>query len=100
MCEDSGMLSRDLGGLTTIQPCPHPIHFERAVAAREQAPPNPLKRYLAFYGYQYYPGRGMENFIGDFDQLPDAYNAVEQRLEKDRELMWGEVYDSWRRQEV
>ena len=42
----------------------------------------------------------MEDFIGDFDQVADAYNAVEDRLQKDRELMWGEVYDSWRRQEV
>ncbi len=31
-----------------------------------------MKKYLAFYGDNYYPARGMGNFIGDFDNIEEA----------------------------
>ena len=35
-----------------------------------------MKKYLAFYGLQYYPEGGMRDCLGTFDNLEDACNAV------------------------
>lgn len=36
-----------------------------------------VKRYLLFYGDNYYPSGGWGDFQGDFDSLDDAVEAAE-----------------------
>ena len=38
-----------------------------------------LKNYLAFYGAVYYPSGGMDDFIGDYDTLEEAIEAIEKK---------------------
>jgi len=72
-----------------------------------------MKQYLVFYGYNYYPHAGMEDFIGDFDSLEEAKSVL---IAKAREYtgaedadiermfgnnsVWGIVWDSITRQSV
>jgi hypothetical protein len=36
-----------------------------------------MKRYLAFYGDNYYPHGGMNDFVGSYDTLDEAKDAVQ-----------------------
>lgn len=71
-----------------------------------------MKRYLAFFGAIYYPSTGMGDFIGDFDNLGDAFNAINEACVKElkdsqyddvNELMqfrWASIYDCELRKEI
>ncbi len=37
-----------------------------------------MKRYLAFYGYIYYPNGGMNDFVGDYDTKDEAIKAIDE----------------------
>jgi len=63
-----------------------------------------MKRYLAFFGDNYYPDGGMGDFLSDHDSLGVAENAI---LDADKskgsiqssnlgslESSWGHVYDT------
>jgi hypothetical protein len=41
-----------------------------------------MKNYLVFYGDCYYPKGGMDDFIGDFETLPEAFTAIETERKK------------------
>lgn len=41
-----------------------------------------MKKYLAFYGLIYYPEGGMSDFIGDYDTIEDAINAINENKVK------------------
>lgn len=65
-----------------------------------------MKKYLAFYGSNYYPSGGMDDFIGDFDSKEDAIDFVIKQHEKENpndtewEYHWGNVYDTENRIQV
>ncbi len=63
-----------------------------------------MKRYLAFYGAVYYPGGGMDDFIGDFDTKEEAIEFIRATNMKedggDFEYNWANVYDTKNRIEV
>lgn len=56
-----------------------------------------MKNYLAFYGYEFYPSGGMEDFIGDYDTLQEAIDAInEYNKNEDQgnwENRWAHVYN-------
>lgn len=41
-----------------------------------------MKNYLAFFGSVYYPCGGMDDFIGDYDTLEEAMQAIEDAHKK------------------
>jgi hypothetical protein len=47
-----------------------------------------VKRYLLFYGDNYYPSGGWDDFKGDFDSVDEAKVAFEKQRED-----WGHVVD-------
>ena len=47
-----------------------------------------MKNYLAFYGMDYYPEGGMEDFIGDFDTLEEAKNFIYDKHNKEGNTSW------------
>ena len=55
-----------------------------------------MNRYLAFFGDNYYPAGGMEDFLSDYDNLCVAENAIlDEFNEGDRlQTHWGHVYDT------
>jgi len=61
-----------------------------------------MERYLVFYGDIYYPSAGFGDFIGDFHNKNDAFDAinhnhfkVSKRDQKDFDkYRYGSVYDS------
>ena len=57
-----------------------------------------MKKYLAFYGNEFYPNEAMDDFIGDFDIIDEAIDRIKkENLEKDKgsmEYNWGLVYDT------
>ena len=56
-----------------------------------------MKRYLVFFGSTYYPNKGMDDFIGDFDTNEEAVEAIKKASEeedKEFDYSWGLVYDS------
>ena len=65
-----------------------------------------MKRYFAFYGDIYYPSGGMSDFVGDFDSLEEAVEAIKTEHHNYRandilgDFDWGEVWDSEKRIEV
>ncbi len=54
-----------------------------------------MKRYLAFYGMNYYPCGGMDDFIGDFDSLEACKNAIISRYNSVDRLDRGTRQDNW-----
>jgi len=69
----------------------------------------PLKRYLSFFGHEYHPLQGMEDFVGDHDTIEQAIEAVEKALREDPwpgqtsdpwDNRWGIVWDSESRADV
>ena len=65
-----------------------------------------MKRYLAFYGDDYYPIGGMGDFIGDYDTKEEAIQAIEEAHKKNRpddlkwEWAWKQIYDTEKREWV
>ena len=59
-----------------------------------------MKRYWAFYGDDYYPRGGMEDFIGSFDDRDDAIKAIKEAHTKNSpedlnwSCSWGHVWDT------
>jgi hypothetical protein len=63
-----------------------------------------IKQFLAFYGYDYYPGGGMSDFIGSFDSKEEAIKSIFEKNDKDHPKeeygednwnnMWGHVWCS------
>lgn len=58
-----------------------------------------MKRYLAFTGHVYYPSGGMEDFVGDFDSITEAQEAIikeitQYRLDPDWRYDWYHIYDA------
>lgn len=63
-----------------------------------------MKRYFAFKGEVYYPSKGMEDFVGDFENLEDAIVAltVDHKTQKawSNNSEWAVVWDSDSRENV
>lgn len=67
-----------------------------------------MKQFLVFYGSIYYPSGGMDDFIGDYDNIDDAIAAVNKAAFDDRkykadekwEYAWGHIYDTNKREQV
>ncbi len=57
-----------------------------------------MKRYLAFCGDNYYPCGGMNDFIGDFDTLEQAIQAIDAEFVYCQS--WAHVWDCETRTEV
>jgi hypothetical protein len=59
-----------------------------------------MKRYFAFYGDQYYPERGMGDFIGSYESREGAIESIKNKhLERgnildDFSTTWFQVFDS------
>lgn len=53
-----------------------------------------MKRYLAFAFPTYYPGGGMTDFIGSYDTVDDAKQAVTANIKRDNTFApRGHIYD-------
>lgn len=51
-----------------------------------------MNRYLLFYGYQYYPDGGWNDFEGDYDTIEDAMDDIElAKIEEDAD--WYHIID-------
>ena len=72
-----------------------------------------MKRYLAFFGEQYYPLGGMDDFIGDFNTQEDAVEAIESALTESKKNAldfftkhpkwcshWADIFDTETREKV
>lgn len=69
-----------------------------------------MKRYFAFYGYKYYPGCGMEDFIGDYNTEEEALDEITKKINIENgnldtedekwEYRWANIYDSKLKKEV
>jgi hypothetical protein len=59
-----------------------------------------MKRYYAFYGDCYYPSGGMDDFVGDYDTIEEAIQAIEEAQKNNREddvkweWAWSHIWDS------
>lgn len=57
-----------------------------------------MKRYLAFYGMEFYPNEGMDDFIGDFETHSEAISFIKKTNKEDNNgsmsSRWALVYDS------
>lgn len=59
-----------------------------------------MKQFLAFYFAEFYPEGGMNDFVGDFDDIADAFASVEEqrRIERIDDNDWenshGQVIDT------
>lgn len=42
-----------------------------------------MKRYLAFFGSDYYPSGGMNDFINDFDTIEECKKAFDEKIKED-----------------
>lgn len=71
-----------------------------------------MKQFMAFYGRNYYPSGGMDDFIGDYDTKEDALAAINKKNEDyppydtdDTDdarwnCAWAHIYDTKNRAEV
>ena len=74
-----------------------------------------MKRYLAFFGANYYPSGGMDDFLNDFDTVEECKNAIDDKikegfnpdwdsLEEHIKYQWGyswaHIYDTETRKKV
>lgn len=64
-----------------------------------------MKKYLAFYGKVYYPSGGMDDFIGDYDTLEEAIEAINTKHKNEGtretwEYAWANVWSVEDRIEV
>jgi hypothetical protein len=53
-----------------------------------------MKRFLVFCCDTYYPSGGMDDFIGDFDTIKDATDALNDAYDKISYSGFGHVWDS------
>lgn len=65
--------------------------------------PQKLKRFLAFYGSNYYPSGGWEDFLIDCDELEEAKQKLLEKELKSRppehgyntwEFSWAQIFDT------
>lgn len=68
-----------------------------------------MKRFMAFYGSVYYPSGGMDDFVGDFDSMEEALEAINRKNAEDStydtdevrwRYVWAHIYDTESRAEV
>jgi hypothetical protein len=65
-----------------------------------------MKRYLAFYGDDYYPSGGMSDFVKDCDTLEECEKEIEQKHKENRPdddewaWAWKQIWDSHKREFV
>lgn len=53
-----------------------------------------MNRYLSFFGNEFFPNGGMEDFVGDYKSLKEAKGAiVSKELKCMLKSTWGHVYD-------
>jgi hypothetical protein len=65
-----------------------------------------MKQFLAFYGKDFYPLGGMADFLGDYDLLEDAIEAINKEASNDVnytpeeiwEYAWAHIYDTTQRE--
>ena len=50
-----------------------------------------MKRYLVFMGRHYYPGGGMDDFVGSFNTIKECRKAI---TEKMKEEYYEHIHDS------
>lgn len=56
-----------------------------------------MKRYLAFNGSVYYPSGGIDDFLGDFETIEEAIEAVTEKVMEDQDHYEDEdVEDRWK----
>jgi hypothetical protein len=61
-----------------------------------------MKQFLAFFGLNYYPNGGINDFSGDFDTLEEAIDHLEKEARHDEaydgwSYQWGHIYDTEKR---
>lgn len=61
-----------------------------------------MKRFLVFAGENYYPSKGMRDFVGDFSDFAEAEKKASEKKQADDlpEYKWAIVYDTEERKEV
>jgi hypothetical protein len=65
-----------------------------------------MKNYLLFHGAIYYPGRGMDDFVGDYDTIVEAMQALEDVHNEENpddlewDMSWGYVWSVRDRKKV
>ncbi len=64
-----------------------------------------MKRFMAFYGSVYYPSGGMDDFVGDFDSMEEALEAINRKNAEGSDEVrwryaWAHIYDTESRAEV
>ena len=76
-----------------------------------------MKRYLVFFGSNYYPSGGMGDFVGDFDNVEECKKALDFKVIEDyspeihgnaddyvikrwQSYNWGQIYDTEKKEIV
>lgn len=59
-----------------------------------------MKRYLVFKGENYYPSKGMGDWVCDFDSLEEAIESAKILFNADPYFTWALVYDGLNRMDV
>ena len=73
-----------------------------------------MKRYLVFFGANYYPCGGMYDFLNDFDTIEECKKAIDDKIKEDFnqwdsleehikyqwEYSWAHIYDTETREEI
>ena len=63
-----------------------------------------MKRYLCFYSDNYYPGGGMNDFVGDYNNINECKKEIEIKHKENRpddiewEWAWKQIWDSKERE--
>jgi len=54
-----------------------------------------MNRYLAFFGDEFFPNGGMDDFVGSYKSLKEAREAITTKeLRMMLKASWGHVYDT------
>ena len=54
-----------------------------------------MNRYLSFFGDEFFPNGGMDDFLGDYEDLFEAKEAItSKQLKTMLTSSWGHVYDT------
>jgi hypothetical protein len=71
-----------------------------------------MKRYMLFWGDNYYPNGGMDDFIGDYDTMDEAMQVFDSKVKEEidnsyyenkEQVMtyrWAMIYDLEKREKV